>query len=953
MANDLIKYSFTAGELSKQLFGRGDLQQYDLGLAKANNWFVDFRGGLSSRPGFEFCDFIDFTQVTGGGAGPDGPLDYELTQVPGNVRLKTFNFSSSGYNTYILVFTDRRLRFLQDGAYVLEPNVSITNVVGKRVTTLTAHGYSVGDLVRVSGSAYVSNLSGRLFRISRIVDTLNFEIQTFPTLEDFAPVYAAGANGTVARVYTVTTPYLDADIPTLKLYQHRDYVRITHGNYRIRNLIRNNHANWDLEVETIGVNVDPPANLDASGGGPDNNAGLVFTVTAVLRDGSETVAAEPFIFKDITNFTVNQHSATYDWDRRDRAESYNVYRSLIQFNGDNLTKGVPLGFIGNVYGTRLVDSNIIPDFTKTPPINYDPFAQGAIYDINVTAGGSGYTAGTGITATGAGSGFKGYPIVANGKITAVIIIDGGKDYVAGTTTINFGGVGTGAVATARCTPLTGTYPTVSAIFQQRQVYAASYNNPLTLWGSKPKLYSNFDFATITNEGDAYEFDIDSPTISPILHLEAIRGGLIMMSDDGVWQLTGGAETSVTPLNALADPQTYTGVSTVTPLKIDNDLLYIESRGYSVRLLSYNEYAKVYSSDDKSILSRHLFGRGKKIVDWAAASVPFKLVHAVREDGILLTFTFVKEEKVFAWTPQSTKGVFQAVSTVQTPEFDQTYAVVKRKLGGQWVSMIERMTNRDAVIVDNAFCLDCGLAYTPNYHIGNLMPSASEGDAVLFVAEEPQFKSTDVGRIIHDNKSGRAVITAFIDDNNVTVKILTPFLQLTPEDPDGTPLQLSTWSMDTPFTVVSGLYHLEGEKVTVFYDGNILKNVTVLNGSVTLPTPATRCVVGFSYSCIAKTLPPVVSDAIIENRQKRIPEVYVRRADTRGLKIGSSLDSLYDALDGEVGDFDEITQLFNGQQINRIDPVWDREAGIYFVQDNPLPATVLGLVYRTEVGNDPS
>ena len=56
MSSDVVKFAFIAGEISPTLFGRSDLTKYDLGMAEAHNFFVDYRGGLSSRPGFEFID---------------------------------------------------------------------------------------------------------------------------------------------------------------------------------------------------------------------------------------------------------------------------------------------------------------------------------------------------------------------------------------------------------------------------------------------------------------------------------------------------------------------------------------------------------------------------------------------------------------------------------------------------------------------------------------------------------------------------------------------------------------------------------------------------------------------------------------------------------------------------------------------------------------------------------
>ena len=119
MSNELIKYAFVAGEISKTLFGRTDLTKYDFGVALAKNFFVDYRGGLSSRPGTEFGDFIKHE---------DRPTKY----VP-------FQFSPDLTNTYELLFGHNYVRFIQDNAYVLEEAKTINTISGTTFT-VTAHG---------------------------------------------------------------------------------------------------------------------------------------------------------------------------------------------------------------------------------------------------------------------------------------------------------------------------------------------------------------------------------------------------------------------------------------------------------------------------------------------------------------------------------------------------------------------------------------------------------------------------------------------------------------------------------------------------------------------------------------------------------------------------------------------------------------------------------------------
>jgi hypothetical protein len=96
-------------------------------------------------------------------------------------------------------------------------------------------------------------------------------------------------------------------------------------------------------------------------------------------------------------------------------------------------------------------------------------------------------------------------------------------------------------------PLTGTYPALSAIFQQRQVFAASENEPITVWGSQYKRFENFNYSDLVLDSDSYEMALDTAAIAPIKHLFSTRGGMLAMTQEAVWLLNGGGPDK--PLNA--------------------------------------------------------------------------------------------------------------------------------------------------------------------------------------------------------------------------------------------------------------------------------------------------------------------------------------------------------------------------------------------------------------------
>ncbi|MCD8566478.1 MAG: hypothetical protein LRY36_00860 [Alphaproteobacteria bacterium] len=85
-----VKTNFTAGEVSRDLLGRGDLRAYDNGALKLQNVFINPTGGVSRRAGLNYIDTA---------AGPG--------------RLIAFEFNTE--QTYLLVVTDEQIDIYAGG----------------------------------------------------------------------------------------------------------------------------------------------------------------------------------------------------------------------------------------------------------------------------------------------------------------------------------------------------------------------------------------------------------------------------------------------------------------------------------------------------------------------------------------------------------------------------------------------------------------------------------------------------------------------------------------------------------------------------------------------------------------------------------------------------------------------------------------------------------------------
>lgn len=941
MSVELIKYAFSSGEISPTLYGRSDLTKFDMGMALAYNWFVDYRGGLSTRPGTEFVDYV--------------PLEDQPT------KMFTFRFSPALADNYVLLFGHRYMVPIQNGGYITRRQRVLTMgapAPNGRWLGNTAD-YALLDWVKVIEAPENPTLIGSTWE----VNSLDASGMSFYNVATKAPVdtvlYNAGTI-TIQQIVRVVTPYEGKDLNELNLFQIRNTCRMTHPRFPIKNLVREADEGWEVSDEVIGNNIPIVTNLAATPS-KEGPISFLFAVTSVDAKGLESPMSKPYRVTNCVNYTTEAGSCRFTWNHVPGAVEYRVYRSVIVGTGGPATYGSQLGYLGVTKTTDFIDSNIIPDFTKSPPNSRNPFAHGAIYEVTVTSAGSGYSGNPTIVASGAGVDFiaHGNSSLA-GAIGSVSIVREGSGYPQDTVLTVSGGSGNGATFKTKVTELEGNYPTISAIFQQRQVYAASYNNPLTLWASQTSKFNIFDESAVLVSSDAYEFEVDSTEISPIRHMFSMRGGLLLLSQTGVWMLTGGSnQQAVTPTNALADPQSYTGVSDVVPLKIGPDLLYVEGKGYSVRLLSYNDFSKIYSGEDKSVLSNHLFGPGFKITKWAYAENPFKMVWGVREDGAIVCFTMVKEQEVYGWTWGQTKGLFDDIVSVQENDFDYCYTTVIRLVNGMWRKYVERIAPRDFRNVEDAWCVDSGLklltglvteadntlTISPSYIVGDI-------EKVTLTTVGDSFTVNGIGRIVR-GAGGIFRTTRFISSKEVEANVISPATNLLPEDPEKRvmPVPSGEWYHTTPVTQIGGLSHLEGEMVSILADGNVVAPQKVVNGRITLAQPATKVIAGLAYKCIAKTLPDTTQQAVIEAKRKRTVGLGIRFNETRGMEYGNRLDNLYPIRERTTEPYGVPTKLINGIKYVIPSTEWSEDNQSYFVQSQPLPATILGLVTDMEIGDD--
>lgn len=533
-------------------------------------------------------------------------------------------------------------------------------------------------------------------------------------------------------------------------------------------------------------------------------------------------------------------------------------------------------------------------------------------------------------------------------------------------------------------------PGCATYFDGRRDFAGSSAGPETVWMSQPGNYQNMDTRIPSRDDDAITAVLTSQQVNAIKHLVSMNA-LLALTSSGAWQISPGVTSdALTPSSIVAKPQAYNGCSDVPPLTIDFDVLYVQARQSRVRDLSFNFYVNIFTGDDKSVLSDHLF-LGRQIREWCFAQEPYKLVHAVRDDGVLLNFTFLKEQDVYAWSRHDTNGLYNSVCSIVEGQEDAVYYIVTRTVpgvnGGKPLQYTERLHTRYmggnpplgiASDVSLAWFVDCGLQYGPNVNATAVLSpglgACVGGTAgVLFNTDIDAFTGGMVGNVIRAN-GGMATITA-VNSTKQAVATIVPWapFAVVPNDPNiagdpPLPTALSAalaalpgnWSCTLPVSTVTGLQHLEGMQVAILADGNVAPAQTVTNGAVSLPAgqAASIITVGLPYTCQLETLRLDVGEPTIQGKRKRVGHLTLMVQDTRGLKARPSYEPTRQANFPQLVAIKERTSQNYGQPIPLTtgeewvlpNTLWSKEGGVFLQQDFPLPATLLAIVPEIAVGD---
>jgi hypothetical protein len=683
----LIQPSFAKGEIAPTLYGRVDTAAYHIALAKALNCNIHTYGGVSNRPGTIYI----------------GPCK-EHTYAP---RLIPFQFKTA--DQYVLEFGNLYMRVIRDDAYVTETALTgcTATAANPVVVTKSSHGYSNGDIVFISGNTEMVETNTNFYIVADKT-TNTFELTHFADGSDIdgSGFTAETTGGSCAKIFTLTTTYVTADLDQLKYTQSADTMTITHKNYPARDITRTGHASWTIADVAFIPRQDHPTGMSIT----VNTSGSLTTeyaVTAIRNvSGEESLSALNNTSKAISGATVANPVVI-------TATSHGF------LNGDEVEINSVVGMV-QINSRRFIVSN---KATNT-------FELLGIDGTDYTAWGSGGTAHQTFVRITNSAATEDNTVAWTGEANAAKYaiyrkVDGVFGLCGEATGLSFEDdnitpdTNLGPPIFSDPISLPDTSPGTTSYFEQRQVFGGSVDNPDTAYYSRVADRTNLAAAVPAKSDDAFSATFAQRQLNEIRHFVSLND-LLVFTSGSEWRVNSGPDTAFELASIRQKPQSFWGCNHVQPVVIGNIAFFIEESGSIVRSLGYSFQLDGYTGTNIGLLANHLL-KNNTIVDWTAGLVPEVRFYMCRNDGVALTFTFDNEQEVIAWTTWETDGSFERCSSLRhlsNESQDNIYFVVKRTIDGNTVRYVEKVALElvtedpaDANYVDSGLKLDSPLTIT--------------------------------------------------------------------------------------------------------------------------------------------------------------------------------------------------------------------------------------------------
>jgi hypothetical protein len=747
--------SFAKGEVAPSIYGRVDTAAYHVAVAKAYNANVHPYGGISNRPGTSFIGQCK-----------------EHTYAP---RLIPFQFKTS--DQYILEFGNLYMRAIRNDAYVTQTPLTTCTATAADpvVVTKTGHLLSSADEVQITGMTEMTELNGNRYNITVLdANTFSLQHQVSGVDIDGSAWAAETTGGSVAEIFEIVTPYATADLDNIKFTQSSDTMTLTHSSYPAQDLTRTDHNLWTIAPVTFTPTQGAPTGtrvvVNTSGTETREYAvtaltqstfeesltGLatsVFDITAATKANPCVVTCTSHSFLDgdtvkilyvegMTELNGNEYvvanktANTFELTGID-STAYTTYTS----GGDAFKSGWVVSAVtkanpcvvtitGHPYNDG--DEIQLDSLGGMVELNARRFTVSSADTNTVTLLGLDSTSYTTYTSGGVANKTSWSLNLSNeteDNTISWIVTPGAEKYAIYRREQGIWGLigeshtnsfldenfapdsGIGPPIFSDPMSLTDTYPGATSYFQQRQCFGGSVDKPDTVYYSRIADRKNMSSASPATPSDSFSTTLASQQVNEIRHFVP-QNDLLVLTSGSEWQIGSGSDSAFELASIRQKPQSFWGSSHLRPQNVGNITFFVEENKSIIRSLGYSFQLDGYTGTNIGLLANHLL-QDNTITDWHSMISPEVRVMMVRNDGIMLTYTYDNEQEVIAWTTWGTDGTFERVSGLShssTGTQDQVYMVVKRTINGYTSYYVEKLAEQmTSFFPEDAYYVDCGLS----------------------------------------------------------------------------------------------------------------------------------------------------------------------------------------------------------------------------------------------------
>lgn len=534
------------------------------------------------------------------------------------------------------------------------------------------------------------------------------------------------------------------------------------------------------------------------------------------------------------------------------------------------------------------------------------------------------------------------------------------------------------------------FPALVSSFNNRILFANTPEKTNWFFASKTNSYGEILgfrlFQDLTafpiTESDSFELPLTSKRYAEIKWISQ-QNDLLMGTGREEFVVNQG-EGALSILDIGISPQSNIGGSFVAPIKTSEAVFIVSSDGKTIRKIQYNFDVRGYRSKNISILNDDLIYklRDSQVIDSIAS--------------IKITKLAWQESARVLWVLTNSNNLF---SVTEEPS-SQTTAWAYHEFGGspEVIDIFTQFSNgadRDVLGV----VLKRGSDYSLEFVAPEYLNDSLEVES-LNIGDQPIF--TDMSHLIAleetpvDLELQPGTVSGFVSAVGPTGYAqrfptgkrfeITASSKVVPADPDDTfydvgeivylinyydgygttVLDFAATLQDaldgiphvptTPYNLIledfeptatylkwGSFTYLAGETVDVIADGILTENLVVdANGIVTLPSAASKVVVGYFFGARLETITPEVStkEGSSQGTLMRAREAYVRYYKSRTGSIGTSESNLEPLVFPEVP--------FTGALRTTIDSTTDREYSIILKKEKSLPLNVMSITFRGEV-----